>query len=70
MIGELRAAPIFAGARGQPAGDTEALAQTLVAVSALAWQWRDRLEEMDINPLLVRPRGQGVVAADALLRFR
>jgi acetyltransferase len=70
MIGELRAAPIFAGARGKPAADTEALAQTLVAVSDLAWQWRDRLEEMDINPLLVRPRGQGVVAADALLRFR
>ena len=70
MIGELRAAPLFAGARGKPAGDTEALAQTLVMVSALAWQWRDRLEEMDINPLLVRPRGQGVAAADALLHFR
>jgi acetyltransferase len=70
MIGELRAAAIFAGARGQPAADTEALAQTLVSVSELAWQWRDRLEEMDINPLLVRPRGQGIVAADALLRFR
>lgn len=70
MIGELRAAPIFAGARGKPAADAEALAQTLVAVSELAWQLRDRLAEMDINPLLVRPRGQGVAAADALLRFR
>jgi acetyltransferase len=70
MIGELRASPIFAGARGKPPGDTEALAQTLVAVSELAWALRDSLEEMDINPLLVRPRGHGVAAADALVRFR
>ncbi|MGH8619949.1 MAG: acetate--CoA ligase family protein, partial [Burkholderiales bacterium] len=70
MIGELKASALFAGARGKPAGDTDALAQTLVTVSELAWRLRDSLEEMDINPLLVRPRGQGVVAADALLRFR
>jgi acetate---CoA ligase (ADP-forming) len=55
--------------RGRPAGDIDALAQVLVAVSNLAWQLRASLEEMDINPLLVRPRGRGVVAADALLRF-
>jgi acyl-CoA synthetase (NDP forming) len=70
MISELRAAAILSGVRGKPAGDTGALAQTLVAVSQLAWQLRNTLEEMDINPLLVRPAGRGVVAADALLRFR
>jgi acetyltransferase len=69
MIGELRASAILHGVRGRPAGDIEALAQALVAVSNLAWQLRANLEEMDINPLLVRPRGRGVVAADALLRF-
>jgi acetyltransferase len=69
MVDELRASAVFYGSRGKPAGDTEALARVLVAVSELAWQHRDSLEEMDINPLLVRPRGQGVVAADALLRF-
>ncbi len=69
MIAELRASAILHGARGKPAGDIEALAQVLVAVSELAWQLRASLEEMDINPLLVRPRGHGVVAADALLRF-
>ncbi|MEO7726371.1 MAG: acetate--CoA ligase family protein [Burkholderiales bacterium] len=70
MISELRASPILRGVRGRPAGDLAALAQTLEAVSQLAWQLRDRLEEMDINPLLVRPAGRGVVAADALLRLR
>ncbi len=70
MISDLRASPILQGVRGRPAGDLAALAQTLVAVSQLAWQLRDRIEEMDINPLLVRPAGRGVVAADALLRLR
>ncbi len=69
MISELRASAILRGVRGRPAGDVEALAQALVAVSNLAWQLRASLEEMDINPLLVRPHGRGVVAADALLRF-
>jgi hypothetical protein len=41
-----------------------------VRVSALAWTLRDRLAEIDINPLLVRPRGSGVVAADALVVLR
>ena len=68
MIAELRASPILSGVRGKPPGDIPALAQTLVAVSGLAWQLRNSLEEMDINPLLVRP--VGVIAADALLRFR
>jgi len=70
MIAELRAAAILSGLRGKPAGDVGALAHALVAVSQLAWQLRNTLEEMDINPLLVRPAGRGVVAADALLRFR
>jgi acetyltransferase len=69
MISELRASAILHGVRGRPAGDIDALVQVLVAVSNLAWQLRASLEEMDINPLLVRPRGRGVVAADALLRF-
>jgi hypothetical protein len=46
------------------------LAQTLARVAALAWTLRDRIAELDINPLLVRPAGCGVVAADALLVLR
>jgi acetyltransferase len=70
MIGELRASPIFGGLRGQLPRDVDALALALAAVSRLAWSMRDRLAELDINPMLVRPRGSGVVAADALVVLR
>lgn len=70
MIAELRAAAIFAGLRGQPPRDVDAVADVLAAVSRLAWSLRDRLQEMDVNPLLVRPQGAGVVAADALVVLR
>ena len=70
MIFELRGHAMFEGVRGRPPADVEALAHTLASVSALAWTMRDRLAELDINPLLVRPRGLGVVAADALVVLR
>ena len=67
MIAELRGAKLFDGYRGSPATDKEALAQVLVDVSRMAAALGPRLKEMDINPLFVRPKGEGVVAADALV---
>ncbi len=67
MIAELRSARLFDGYRGKPAGDKEALAHTLAAVSRMAAALGPRLEEMDINPIFVRAPGHGVVAADALI---
>ena len=65
MIAELRGAKLFDGYRGQPAGDKEALARMLVDVSRMAWALRERLTELDINPVFVGPTG--AVAADALM---
>jgi len=70
MIGELGASKIFSGVRGAPPRDVEALAQLLATVSRLAWAQRERIIEMDINPVLVRPQGLGAVAADALIVLR
>ena len=70
MIAELRGAALFGEVRGQPRRDVDALADALVRVSQLAWHLRDRLAELDINPLLVLPVGRGVVAADALVVLR
>lgn len=70
MVGELRASAIFSGVRGQAPRDIEALARTLATVSECAWLLRDRIVELDINPVLVRAQGLGAVAADALLVLR
>ncbi len=67
MVREIRGAKLFDGVRGQPARDVNALADLLVSVSDMAWLMRERVAEMDINPVLVRPVGKGVVAADALV---
>ncbi|MBY0440421.1 MAG: acetate--CoA ligase family protein [Burkholderiales bacterium] len=67
MIDDLRCAPILRGTRGLPPLDIDALVDVLVRVSAFAWDHRGVLAELDINPLFVRPAGQGAVAADALL---
>ncbi|HTD89035.1 MAG TPA: acetate--CoA ligase family protein [Burkholderiales bacterium] len=67
MVREIRGAKLFDGVRGQPARDVDALVKLLVAVSEMAWLLRERVTEMDINPVLVRPAGKGVIAADALI---
>ena len=70
MIQELRGAPLFGNVRGRPARDVESLARTLALVSEFAWATRERIAEMDINPVLVGPEGRGAVAADALIVLR
>jgi acyl-CoA synthetase (NDP forming) len=67
MLGELRGLPLLAGYRGRPAGDLAALAQAIVALSRLADD--PTVAEAEINPLIVRPAGEGVVAVDALVKL-
>jgi hypothetical protein len=55
------------GFRGKPAADVDALADTLVKVSHLAVHLEGKLAELDINPVMVLPAGQGIKAADALM---
>jgi acyl-CoA synthetase (NDP forming) len=69
MIGEVAALKAFAGYRGKPPGDLDALAQALVSLSRLAVAGGPAVAEAEINPLIVRPRGKGVVAVDALVRL-
>lgn len=67
MIDEIKGARLLRGFRGKPAADIDALADTLVRVSHLAVHLQGRLAELDINPLMVMPAGQGVKALDALM---
>ena len=69
MIAEVKGSALLHGFRGSPAADVDALLNTLVRVSHLAVNLEGKLAEMDINPLMVLPAGQGVKAADALVVF-
>ena len=67
MIAEVRALIALAGYRGRPAGDLDALAHAMVALSQLADD--ANIAEAEINPLIVREAGQGVIAVDALVKL-
>ena len=66
MLGEIRARALLDGVRGQPPVDKKALVDTLLRVSQLAQNFPE-IAELDINPLIVYPRGQGVIAVDMRL---
>jgi len=67
MVAEVKGAKLLRGFRGQPPADIDALADALVRVSHLAVHLEGQLAELDINPLMVLPAGQGVKAVDALV---
>ena len=67
MLGELKAAPLLNGFRGAAKADVAALAQLIAQVSLLAAQHRAQIAEIEINPVLVHPQGQGVTVVDALV---
>jgi len=69
MIDEVRALKALKGYRGKPCGDLDALAAALVNLSQLALKPELRVLEAEINPLMVRPQAQGIVAVDALIRL-
>lgn len=68
MIDALKFTQILNGARGRTKGDLEALAEAVVAVSKLATS--GDIIEAEMNPVMVLPKGEGVVALDALIRVR
>lgn len=65
MIEEVKGLALIRGYRGMPRGDCAALAQAVAAFSQLAAF--DDIAEAEINPLIVKPEGQGVVAVDGLI---
>lgn len=67
MLSELRGHGVLSGFRGMPAVDVDALAAAVSGLSRLGADHRDALAELDLNPIMVRPAGLGVVAADALI---
>ncbi|MGW1066813.1 acetate--CoA ligase family protein [Streptomyces aureus] len=70
MLSELRGRALLDGVRGGPPVDVDALVEVVIRVQRLALELGDEIAELDINPLMVLPRGQGAVALDALVLCR
>jgi acetate---CoA ligase (ADP-forming) len=70
MIRGIKGAPILFGARGRPKGDIEALADFLVRLGDFALAHAGRFAALDLNPVIVKPSGEGVVAVDIALEPR
>ena len=64
MLDALRAAPLLHGARGRPPLDVDAVIDAVMRISWLAADLGAALVDLEINPLIVRRAGQGVVAVD------
>ncbi|HEY5701015.1 MAG TPA: acetate--CoA ligase family protein [Gammaproteobacteria bacterium] len=68
MINEVRGLRILSGYRGMQRGDKAALARALSAFSNLALLEAPSVLEAEINPLIVKTAGEGVVAVDGVVR--
>jgi len=65
MIDEVKGLALIRGYRGMPKGDRAALAKAVSAMSQLAFV--DDVSEAEVNPLMVKREGEGVVAVDGLI---
>jgi len=70
LIGKLKAAAILDGARGRPAADLDALIDVIVRLSQFAADFRDRIDDIDLNPVRVHADGGGVSILDAFIMQR
>lgn len=69
MIRGIRGAKLLKGFRGEPASDMDAIADALLRLSQLVTDFAE-IEEMDINPLIVLPEGNGARVVDARILIR
>ena len=58
------------GVRGDPPADVDALIDVLVGVSRFAADHAETVAEIDLNPVIVHPQGQGLSVVDALIITR
>ena len=64
---QLKCAPLLNGFRGRPPADLNAAADVILAIAVMVENNPSAIMELDINPLMVLPQGQGAIAADALV---
>ena len=67
LLGELKGEALLDGARGALPADRTALAELIASLSRFAADHADLIEEIDLNPVIVHPEGQGLTVVDALI---
>ena len=70
MLDRLKLATLLSGFRGRPAADRAALEATVLALGRFFLDHRARIKDIEINPLMVRPAGEGTVAVDVRVLWR
>jgi len=70
MLREVRSLRALEGFRGMPAADVPALVRAVAGVARLAHALGDRLRSLEVNPVIVQPRGKGAVAVDLLVALQ
>ncbi len=69
MVGGIRGRKLLEGARGRPPADEDAIRDVLLRVSHLVSEVPE-IHELDVNPLVALPPGQGCRVLDARIRLR
>ena len=67
LLQRLKGARLLNGYRGRPASDVDALVEAMVRLGQLAQDFNDEIGEIDLNPIIVHPEGEGISVVDALL---
>jgi acetyltransferase len=65
MIQEIKGYKLLQGFRGRPKADLEAVVDILLKLSQLTTDFETRITEVDINPLVIFPEGEGCIVIDS-----
>jgi acyl-CoA synthetase (NDP forming) len=70
MLRGLKSAPLLTGFRGSASIDLTPAAELIANLSQAALAYRDRIAEMELNPVIVHDDGSGLTIADALIMLK
>jgi acetyltransferase len=67
LLDQLKGAALLGAVRGAPPADRAALAELIATLSRFAADHAELIDEIDLNPVIVHPQGQGLTVVDALI---
>lgn len=70
MLSEIKASKLLEGFRGAPPADIDAFVQSVVGLGDAFLNHRNLLDDLEVNPMIVRRKGEGVAAVDVRLVWR